>query len=332
MPLARDVPLRENPYDFGRYRSVVLILVGLTTLSALAAAIVSSRPAADIKGTPSYLFSIPDSGEAVTKENTLVAPLAVASHKGRLAVCDSGEGKIKFFDYAGAYKAQIDLNRLVRGEKKAYPTSLAFSDDGRLFVLDMTSSRIYVFNSDHELRATLPRRARDLKHPVTLAVVGADLYVADAEDRSIKLFSLEGEFARKIVSPERTTRSLTYVNGIGLDSEGIIYLADSNNRRVLAVGADGEEILAFDYPFGLPRGVSVDALDRVHVVDTFAHQVVVFDSMGVRLFSYGGSTEQGIKLGFPNGISTDSFAGRVFVADRADNRVQVWGWGTDSRE
>jgi len=66
------------------------------------------------------------------------------------------------------------------------------------------------------------------------------------------------------------------------------------------------------------------------VVDTFGHRVVVFDTRGGRLFAYGAeASEEGVQMGFPNGISVNSAAGKVFVTDRADNRVQVWGWPED---
>ncbi len=314
-----------------RYRFVVLSVTGLFGLSALAMTLLA-KPSRDISGVPAYLFSIPASSERVQREGALVGPLGVSAWAGKVAVTDSGEGKVKIYDYEGAFQSHIDLAPLAAGkQKRAYPTAVAHAPDGSLYVADIVSRGIYVFGPDLSFRSRIPKLRSQLERPLALAVADDELYVTDAGDSSIKVFSPEGVLLRTLVSPRTRRASLSYANGIGLGAEGRIYVADSNNRKVFAFSSEGRQLLELEATLGLPRGIAVDTLDRVHVVDTFGHKVVVFGTGGKRLFEYGAQgNEQGITMGFPNGISIDSRAGRAFITDRADNRVQVWGWPDDS--
>ncbi|RJQ51955.1 MAG: hypothetical protein C4521_11225 [Actinobacteria bacterium] len=328
MSLLRTVSPFDSEPAVVRYRSLVFGVVGLFALSTLLLAVASKPTGPDISGPPTYLFSIPDSAEKTTRANRLVSPLSVASHGDKVAVSDSGEGKVKIYDIEGAYRRQVDLTRLAgRSKKRAYPTGVAYSADGHLYAADLTSGAIYVFAPDLDLEFSFPEESSRLARPIAICVSGLEVYVTDVGDSSVKVFSLDGAYLRTLVSPKTRKVSLAFPNGIGTGSDGLLYVSDSNNRKVLAFSSEGRELFAFDAPFGLPRGLSVDALGRVHVADTFGHRVAVFDSRGKQLFAYGSSpNEQGIRLGFPNGIGINFERGLIFVTDRADNRVQVWGW------
>jgi DNA-binding beta-propeller fold protein YncE len=63
-------------------------------------------------------------------------------------------------------------------------------------------------------------------------------------------------------------------------------------------------------------------------VDTVNQNVVVFDVQGPRpksLFSFGGYGIGDGEWRYPVGIAADG-AGRVYVTDRINNRVQVWSY------
>jgi DNA-binding beta-propeller fold protein YncE len=116
---------------------------------------------------------------------------------------------------------------------------------------------------------------------------------------------------------------LRFPNSAVVDSLGRIYVSDGNNARVQVLDRDGN--LLYTIPgFGLPRGLEFDSYQRLHVVDTVNGEVRVFDASGVRpnlLFSFGGTGDD--QLNYPNDIAIDD-NDRVYIADRASNRVQVW--------
>lgn len=324
------VPIKASLYDSHRYRSTVLIAVALAALSGLAMWLFFGGTASSISGAPTYLFSIPSGAERRSSDYSLNGPLAVAVYEDRIAVADSGMGKVKTYSPNGKYLGAVDLTRLQNGRKKrAYPTGLAYDTQGRLFVVEVMRDRIYVFDAWLELVGWFPKEGDRgaLVQPVALAVHGDELYVTDVGDSSIKVFSLDGTFVREFASRETRKVDLAYPNGVAVDSAGAVYVADSNNHKVIAFSPTGRELSTLNFDFSLPRGIAVDVLDRVHVADTFRREVVVFDRTGRLVASYGSAaTNAGVRLEFPNGIAVDSERGRVYIADRGANRVQVWGW------
>lgn len=321
---------RTDLYDSSRYRSTVAISITLLVVSAVLVLAFYRGSAPSIEGQPSYLFSMPSTTDRSEPRAALNGPLAVAAYGDRIAVADSGAGKIKTYGWAGKYVAEVDLARTKGGPgRKAYPTGLAYDDEGRLFVADVMSDRIYVFDAGLELLYSFPEKRASLRlvQPVALCIRGDELYVTDVGDSSVKVFSLDGTLGRELVSQENRRVALAFPNGVGVNSEGTVYVADSNNRKVIALDQGGKQLFVFRHAFGLPRGIFIDELDRVHVVDTFGHKVAVFAANGKPLFSYG-TPEDPTKeqLGFANGIWVDSRTARVYVADRGANKVQVWGW------
>lgn len=78
--------------------------------------------------------------------------------------------------------------------------------------------------------------------------------------------------------------------GLGGDGHDSLYVADAGNRRVVVLGPDGHFIRAIGGAGLLlnPVDVAVDAAaGRVYVVDSYLHQVLVFDPLGTLLGRIG---------------------------------------------
>ncbi len=124
-----------------------------------------------------------------------------------------------------------------------------------------------------------------------------------------------------------------FPNGVAVDSQGRIYVADGNNGRVQAFDPEGNLLYAFSGGAGLggmnlPRGVAVDDLDRLYVVDAVGQMVRVFDVSGEApkfLFNFGTMGLGKGEFNFPNDLVLDA-TGRLYITDRANNRIQVWSY------
>ena len=77
--------------------------------------------------------------------------------------------------------------------------------------------------------------------------------------------------------------------------------------------------------------MAVDGQGRVYVVDTSGQSVFVYGTYqegSSRLEYLGSFGTQGVSNGafaYPNGIAVDG-RGRLYVADSANNRVQLWSY------
>jgi hypothetical protein len=123
-----------------------------------------------------------------------------------------------------------------------------------------------------------------------------------------------------------------YPNGI-VFHKGLIYVTDSNNRRIQVFDTDGnfKKIIATQ---GLPRGIDflqrfpgdkADAADRMVVVDTLSHDATIWTSRGDKVVTFG---QQGVldgQFSYPNGCAITG-KNKIFIADTSNGRIQVWGW------
>ena len=125
----------------------------------------------------------------------------------------------------------------------------------------------------------------------------------------------------------------SYPNSAVADSGGRIFVSDGNNARISVWDAQGNFLFVFgtgtgQFSVSLPRGMYVDQKDRLHIVDAVGHNIKVFDvSEGEPslLFEFGDFGVGDGQFNFPNDICLD-LTGRIYVADRENNRVQVWSY------
>jgi DNA-binding beta-propeller fold protein YncE len=204
-----------------------------------------------------------------------------------------------------------------------------------VYVSDRVTAQVYVYSADGVyLRTFDPGKDRGGWLPLGIGF-GSDgtMYVTDvAVPMKVHQFAPDGTWVRTI----EPTDPLNFPNGVWPDAKGNVYVADSNNGRLRVFGPDGIEVGgvkrgAREGDLGLPRGVVVDDEGRVYVVDTSGHSVQIYKSLesGDRTPTYVAKFgQQGTADGafeFPNGIAVDA-RGHVFVADMANNRIQVWSY------
>jgi DNA-binding beta-propeller fold protein YncE len=205
-----------------------------------------------------------------------------------------------------------------------------------VYLTDRATGAIYIYDRDGKFQRTLTlAEPRPGWQPLGITFDKAgNLYVTD----------LSGTF-QKVLVIDRTARvirtlgessKLSFPNGVAVDAAGNVYVTDSNNGRLLVFGSDGTVAAqvgrgAGQGNLGLPRGVAVDPQNRVLIADSSAHGVFVFRALaeGERRLEYlgffGGEGSGDGLFEFPMSVAPDA-RGRVYVADTANNRVQVWSY------
>ena len=104
--------------------------------------------------------------------------------------------------------------------------------------------------------------------------------------------------------------------------QGIFYVADSGLAQVLVFDETGKPRLPITARLERPAGLAI-AGDRLYVVDSQRHCVVVFDLAGHYQFEFGKRGAGAGELNFPTHITLDA-AGHVYVTDALNGRVQVF--------
>ncbi len=105
------------------------------------------------------------------------------------------------------------------------------------------------------------------------------LYVADACNHRIQVFTRDGEHVRSFGEPGTEPGKLSYPYDLSFAPTGELYVVEYDNHRVQKFTKDGQSLGCWGGPgrepgrFHNPWGLAVDGDGRVHVVDTENHRV-----------------------------------------------------------
>jgi DNA-binding beta-propeller fold protein YncE len=267
---------------------------------------------------PRYLFSIYGVEEPFG--------LAVTPRGDRLYVAESGgERLVRVFDANGKQlQAFAPPDTL---PQTRVPVYVALHRSGQVYVTDRFRRSLDVYDAGGNHKGSLAPPFAEGWQPLGVRVDVDSLVITEVTDGKHRVLKtdLQGKPILQYGQEGGTEDpgGLRFPNSAVVDSLGRIYVSDGNNARVQVLDRDGN--LLYTIPgFGLPRGLEFDSYQRLHVVDTVNGEVRVFDASGVRpnlLFSFGGTGDD--QLNYPNDIAIDD-NDRVYIADRASNRVQVW--------
>ena len=333
-------PTLKRPELFPRRIYLLLVIILSLALIVLVGVYIALRQSGDEQSPP----------DASTQPGTPVFSFAVAAPAGqpfrprgavivgtRVYVADSEGGRLGVVDLARGPDATLDFIPIAfdRPDQelpaKPQPVGIGVLRDASLLVTDPANGRLWRMGQDGRLLGDFPdqdERARSgLVRPVGVAVAEDEVYVTDVGDQRIKVYTDTGRFLRSVGGPGYLPGELAFPNGIAVNADGEIWVADSNNRRVQLLGPQGEPLLIIDQAgedvrFDLPRAVALDRLGRVHVIDTFGQTVHIFQSDGRYDSSYGQPTDPGGRLDLPEGLAIDD--SRIVVSDGGNRRLVVY--------
>lgn len=280
---------------------------------------------------PEYLFSITGSGA-----NQLMNPVGVTiGEDGRVYIVDFDRRRISVFNRNG--KFLFAFSKIADGTNPELlsPVHLATDAKGNIWVTDRALRAIYIFTPNGAyLRKFVPDGKKDFQwSPLALAfdsqggVKVTD--VGSSEKHRVLYFDASGKLVKQIGSTARVNNAeespggFYFPNGIAVAKNGDVYVSDGDNRRVQVLDKNGT-FKQFVATSGIPRGTAIDDKSRLFVADALAHQVDIYSLKGENLTSFG---EQGFGPGQFNYANDVAVGGnRIFVSDRRNNQVQVWGW------
>jgi RHS repeat-associated protein len=196
----------------------------------------------------------------------------------------------------------------------AYPSDIAVSADGTLYLVDRLNHRVRRVEVDGII--------------TTVAGTGIDGDIGD------------GGLA--------TEAALPAPEGIALDADGTLYITDTSNSRIRRVGKDGiittvagtgvrgyygDGYLATKAALSVPKGIALDADGTLYIADAFNHRIrrvgvdgIITTVAGTDSWGYSGdggpATEA--RLSYPTGVALGA-GGTLYIADYNNNRIRRVG-------
>lgn len=314
---------------------LVLLLLLLLLLSYATYYFVNNRalPSIDVGPAraqlepPEYLFSITGTGK-----NQLDRPAGVEiGPDGRVYVVDAGNRQVSVFTRAGEFL--FSFRDTDTGQLRA-PVNVAIKD-GEVWVTDRRYRAIYVYDLGGKfIRVFKPKSEPKFSWgPLAISFDSSGALratdVGETDRHRIVFFSQDGS---RTVTTGKTAQANSvldaqgdffFPSGIALAGNGNVYVADSNNRRIQVLKPNGELSSVIDSS-GIPRGLAIGS-GRLFAVDALAHVVDIYDLKGKLLTQFGSNGFGPGQFSYPADVDLDA-RGRIYVSDRENNQVQVWGW------
>ncbi len=196
------------------------------------------------------------SGEPLNSDSPqffLPASVDVDESTGDIYVADGelpgGNSRIAVFNENGEYKHQWRLHRDENDGRIELPHCLRISNDGLIYVCDRRADRIQVFDKQGELQQiiTAPHtplsdtanREAGIRGDAVVLDFSADaqqryLYVVNQNSVTVEVLDrISGEWITRFgEGPGRYPGQFELPHGIGVDSDGNVYIAEQEGRRV----------------------------------------------------------------------------------------------------
>ncbi len=257
--------------------------------------------------------------------------IAYDRSRDEVLVTDAGAHRVYIFNRRGALKGILG-----RREELRYPTSIAVSGKGKIYVGEKESGVIKVFEGAEERfsgaykKIVLPVREDEKKPSPDRMEVGpeGELYVADGANGWILVFGSDGEFRYRIGRGGKDTKGFFLLRDVACDSRRFIYASsrgidplmvydrEGNCLRPLRdPGTDVEEIIN-------PIAIAVDARNRLWVLDETEMGLWIYDPSGHHVQTIGKGEIQG-GLFLPIDIEFDPFD-NLYILERGAGRLRVF--------
>jgi predicted membrane-bound mannosyltransferase/DNA-binding beta-propeller fold protein YncE len=155
---------------------------------------------------------------------------------GTLAVTDTGNHRLQLFDADGNFRQQIGFLGAQMGQFYE-PVSIAIGPDGFIYVADAWNQRVQSFTSNLFPFLEWPVngwRSETIYNKPYIAVDAANrIYVTDPEAYRIIVFDAAGNYLARFGRFGADMSSFGLPNGLAVDPDGFLYVADADNHRIL---------------------------------------------------------------------------------------------------
>ncbi len=131
---------------------------------------------------------------------------------------------------------------------------------------------------------------------------------------------------------ESGERQFLCPNGVAVDGDGNIYVADTNYNRIRKFSSGGffqaqwGSLGSGEGEFDYPHGVAVDGYGNIYVADTNNHRIQKFSAGGVFQAQWGSEGSGEGEFAYPLGVAVDGY-GNSYVVDTNNYRIQKFSSG-----
>ncbi|MFH1216983.1 MAG: NHL repeat-containing protein [Pseudomonadota bacterium] len=256
--------------------------------------------------------------------NKLKDPEGVACQGDSFLVADTGNSRIVRYSFKNATLAAEGQFPL----EKAYPITIQVNSKGEIYYLDGVSRRITVLTASGEPKGVM--KFDGVPEAESLMLRN---FKIDSQD-NINLLDIFSERVVIVNSGGKFVKSIPFPGGYGffsdlaIDGRGKVFLLDSINATVYGQNEQGDGFSPLSKNMkeymNFPTGIALDRSGQIFLTDQFGSGLVLIGRDGAflgRKISMGWIDSL---LFYPSQICINS-TDEIFIADRSNSRVQVFG-------
>jgi sugar lactone lactonase YvrE len=238
-------------------------------------------------------------------------------------------GRVQKFAPDGTFLLSWQMPQTDKGK----PKGMCLDSHGRIIVLEPHYSRVNHFAPDGHLMEQWGRHGTntgDLAFPRAVAVNAAgDTFVSEyGLTERVQQFSAGGKQLLRVLGKAGAgVGEFNRPEGVGLDPNGCLYVADSCNHRIQVFSPDGKFLRAYGRPgsaqgqLSYPYDIRVDNAGNQFVCEFGNSRLQIFDAQDRPIETIGGPGTAPGQFSNPWSIAFDSH-GNLYVADSLNHRVQ----------
>jgi tetratricopeptide (TPR) repeat protein/DNA-binding beta-propeller fold protein YncE len=225
--------------------------------------------------------------------------------------------------------------RVAMADKLDEPVAAAFD---REIVALVDDNSFKVFARDGRLRFKVGRRGSDdgqFRDPQAIALHGNRIYVADAGNDRVQVFSRDGVFLQKFENAKGQPPRFKRPAALAVDGADNVYIADKDTRRVNVFAPKGDLLYALGGDDKSPdrfegiEDIAVDGDDNLYVLGSVPgnSRVVRVFAGPTRVFEFGAETED--NTGFREPVSLSVVSQRkttIAVYDRKPRALKEFSY------
>ena len=275
-----------------------------------------------------FLFNFGSFGE---KEGEFIFPFAIDVDRvnNRIAVIDylkrfSDENRVQIFDLNGKFLFEL---KEFRDEKFGDPIAVEYDNNGNLFVLcegDKDLKTVKIFDKDGKLiKEIIDYKYIDGAKDFAVNQKNNKIYILSTPqwtNQKVHIFNMDGGYYSYF-----TKSDFYWPDGIDIDEDGLVYVANDGQCTVEIFDSDGKFIKNFGgrgiiTSYNLrPRRLSVFN-KIVSVADAFNGRVNNFTNEGMLISQIGTSKNLTDLFNYPTDVDVDS-KGNIYVVDFGKMKV-----------
>ncbi len=223
-------------------------------------------------------------GSQGSKDKEFTNPRGVAvDAKGNILVVDNNRERLQKFTAKGEFVCAVGSSGSGHLEF-TYLRAIAFNRANNKIYVAEGSDRIQILNSDLTYAGMFGKTGNgngQFHEPWDVACDSTGkVYVADASNNRIQVFTAGGEFLMVFRGEGRG--KLSFPVAVAVDTSGLIYVSESDNNRVSIFSPVGEYQASFGTigtglgQFRRPRGLAIDSSGIVYVCDLANNRIQMF--------------------------------------------------------